>query len=40
VALRHVHLVDEGWIVKTSSGKTARLANRDKFIEETGFQTD
>ncbi len=38
VALRHVHLVDEGWIVKTSSGKTARLSNRDKFINETGFK--
>ncbi len=37
VALRHVHIVDEGWIIKTSSGKTARLANRDKFIQETGF---
>ena len=40
IALRHVHLVDEGWIVKTSSGKTARLANRDKFISETGFALD
>ncbi|MBG0788786.1 MAG: AMP-binding protein, partial [Anaerolineaceae bacterium] len=38
VALRHVHLVGDGWIVKTSSGKTARLANRDKFLEETGFK--
>ena len=37
VALRHVHLVEDGWIVKTSSGKTARLANRDKFLEETGL---
>ncbi len=40
VALRHVHLVDDGWIIKTSSGKTARLANRDKFIQETGYSTD
>ena len=40
VALRHVHLVPEGWIIKTSSGKTARLANRDKFIQETGFSLD
>jgi acyl-CoA synthetase (AMP-forming)/AMP-acid ligase II len=38
VALRHVHLVEDGWIVKTSSGKTARLANRDKFLKETGFK--
>ncbi len=40
VALRHVHLVAEGWIIKTSSGKTARLANRDKFVEETGFSVE
>jgi len=40
VALRHVHLVQEGWIIKTSSGKTARLANRDKFIQEAGFTID
>jgi acyl-CoA synthetase (AMP-forming)/AMP-acid ligase II len=40
VALRRVHLVPEGWIIKTSSGKTARLANRDKFIKETGFSLD
>ncbi len=37
VALRHVHLVEDGWIIKTSSGKTARLANRDKFLKETGL---
>ena len=40
VALRHVHLVKEGWIIKTSSGKTARLANRDKFIDQTGFSLE
>jgi acyl-CoA synthetase (AMP-forming)/AMP-acid ligase II len=34
VALRHVHLVDSKWIVKTSSGKTARAANREKFLLE------
>ncbi len=34
VALRHVHLVRHPWLVKTSSGKTARLANREKFIKE------
>lgn len=36
VALRQVHLVQEGWIIKTSSGKTARLANREKFLQEVG----
>ena len=34
VALRHAHLVDSRWIVKTSSGKTARSANREKFLQE------
>jgi fatty-acyl-CoA synthase len=34
VALRHVHLVRHPWLVKTSSGKTARLANREKFLKE------
>lgn len=34
VALRYVHLVGRHWLVKTSSGKTARSANRDKFIKE------
>lgn len=34
IALRHVYLVDPKWIVKTSSGKTARAANREKFLRE------
>jgi acyl-CoA synthetase (AMP-forming)/AMP-acid ligase II len=34
VALRYVHLVRHPWLVKTSSGKTARSANRDKFLKE------
>lgn len=36
VALRHVHLVDSHWLVKTSSGKTARGANREKWLKEQG----
>ena len=40
IALRHVHLVNKGWIIKTSSGKTARAANREKFLRETDFQFD
>ena len=36
VALRTVHIVDPRWIIKTSSGKTARLANREKYLEENG----
>lgn len=34
VALRYVHIVGPKWIIKTSSGKTARLANRDKYLSE------
>ncbi len=34
IALRYVKLVDSKWIIKTSSGKTARSANREKFIKE------
>ncbi len=34
VALRYVHLVGKHWLVKTSSGKTARAANREKFLKE------
>ena len=34
VALRYAYLVDNKWIVKTSSGKTARSANREKFLKE------
>jgi acyl-CoA synthetase (AMP-forming)/AMP-acid ligase II len=36
IALRHVKVVDPKWIVKTSSGKTARSANREKFLRELG----
>jgi len=34
IALRYVRVVDPRWIVKTSSGKTARSANREKFLQE------
>ena len=36
VALRNVYLVGAGWMVKTSSGKNARLANREKYLAESG----
>jgi fatty-acyl-CoA synthase len=32
VAVRYIETVDRGWLVKTSSGKTARGANRDKYL--------
>jgi len=34
VALRHVHVVGPRWLLKTSSGKIARGANREKYLEE------
>ena len=38
VALRHVKVVGPKWIVKTSSGKTARSANKEKFLQELAAQ--
>jgi len=35
VALRHVYLVDAKWLIKTSSGKNARTANKEKYLQET-----
>jgi fatty-acyl-CoA synthase len=34
IALRHVIVVGPKWVVKTSSGKTARSANKEKFLTE------
>lgn len=34
IALRHVRVVGPKWIIKTSSGKTARSANKEKFLQE------
>lgn len=34
IALRYVRVVDPKWILKTSSGKTARSANKEKFLAE------
>jgi len=36
VVVRYVHLVDAHWLVKTSSGKIARTANKEKFLETLG----
>ena len=36
VTLSYVHLVDERWLIKTSSGKIARAANREKWLSERG----
>lgn len=37
VALRHVYLVDAKWLIKTSSGKNARTANKEKYLKETSI---
>jgi acyl-CoA synthetase (AMP-forming)/AMP-acid ligase II len=34
ISLRQVLLVGEKWLIKTSSGKIARLANREKYLKE------
>ena len=34
IALAEVHLVTNGWIVKTQNGKIARQANRKKYLEQ------
>ncbi|MEO8610435.1 MAG: AMP-binding protein [Chloroflexota bacterium] len=34
VTLNYVHLVNDRWLIKTSSGKIARAANRDKWLAE------
>jgi hypothetical protein len=38
IALRHVKVVTDKWIIKTSSGKTARSANKEKFLKEVGSE--
>lgn len=40
VTARYVQLVGAGWLVKTTSGKVARGANRQKFLQEFLQQTD
>jgi len=34
IALRLVKLVERGWLIKTSSGKIARNANRERYLAE------
>ena len=34
VALRHVKIVGSKWILKTSSGKPARSANKEKYLAD------
>jgi acyl-CoA synthetase (AMP-forming)/AMP-acid ligase II len=34
VTVSYVSFVPRGWLIKTSSGKTARAANRDKWLAE------
>ncbi len=37
IALRHVRVVGPKWVLKTSSGKVARTANKEKFLKELGM---
>lgn len=39
VAIRYVRAVGAKWLIKTSSGKIARAANREKFLRENGYNT-
>lgn len=34
VSIRHIWLVPRGWLIKTSSGKVSRAANREKILAE------
>jgi acyl-CoA synthetase (AMP-forming)/AMP-acid ligase II len=34
ISLRYIMIVNRGWVIKTSSGKVARQANRDKYLDE------
>jgi acyl-CoA synthetase (AMP-forming)/AMP-acid ligase II len=36
VSVSYVHLVGPKWLIKTSSGKIARIANREKWLAEIG----
>ncbi len=40
IALRQVKVVGPKWIIKTSSGKTARAANRDMYLREFGSEDE
>jgi acyl-CoA synthetase (AMP-forming)/AMP-acid ligase II len=40
IALRYVKVVGPKWIVKTSSGKTARSANKEKFLKELNKEAE
>ena len=36
IALRYVKVVEHGWLLKTSSGKVARAANKEKYLRQAG----
>lgn len=40
IALADVRLVPRRWLIKTSSGKIARAANREKYLKEFGNETE
>ncbi len=40
ITVRYVRVVDAKWLIKTSSGKIARAANREKFLRENGYNAE
>lgn len=40
VAVRHVRTVGAKWVLKTSSGKVARAANKEKYLQQFGAAQD
>nr|BAL54977.1 AMP-dependent synthetase and ligase [uncultured Chloroflexota bacterium] len=40
IAVRYVRAVGARWLIKTSSGKIARAANREKFLRENGLSRE
>ncbi|MEJ5241141.1 MAG: fatty acyl-AMP ligase [Anaerolineales bacterium] len=40
ITVRYVSVVDAKWLIKTSSGKIARAANREKFLRENGYNAE
>ncbi len=32
ILVQHIHFVEKGWVIKTSSGKVARSVNREKYL--------
>jgi len=40
ISLRFVYIVGQDWLIKTSSGKVARSANREKYLKHISNNSD